>query len=281
MQQLLQDYRSKLIRMGYSTNTQKTYVSMFGKYLDYHNGTDPADLDKSSLINYLDYLTQQKRVSLAVYNQAINAIKFYYEKMLQQPRIVIDLERPRKRKQLPTVLSKSEVRLIVNAISNLKHKVMIMTLYGGGLRISELINLKITDIDSSNMIILIRQAKGFKDRRVMLSDHLLSVLRMYYKQYRPSAFLFEGPEKGTKYSTSSIQKIIKRATTIAGIRKKVTAHTFRHSFATHLLDSGTDLRYIQVLLGHNSVKTTEIYTHVSHQNISTIKSPLDDLQHLT
>lgn len=180
----------------------------------------------------------------------------------------------KKIKTIPEVLSEEEVAIILKATDNLKHKAILTTIYAAGLRVGELLNLKISDIDSHHMRIWVREGKGCKDRLTTLSPHLLKLLRVYYKRYRPQEYLFEGPQ-GSPYSPTSVRKILARACSRAGIRKKVRPHTLRHSFATHLLEQGTNLRYIQQLLGHTSVKTTEIYTHVSSKNLQTIHSPLD------
>ena len=186
------------------------------------------------------------------------------------------IERQRKENYLPEVLSEEEVVAILKAITNLKHKALIMTIYSGGLRISELINLKIRDIDSDRMQIRIQQSKGKKDRYTLLSKKTLITLRLYFKEYKPKEWLFEG-EGGGQYTDSSIYSIFKRALTTAKITKKVSIHSLRHSFATHLLENGTDLRYIQNLLGHSSSKTTEIYTHITTKGFDQIKNPLDKL----
>jgi integrase/recombinase XerD len=175
------------------------------------------------------------------------------------------------------VLSKEEVKKILDAHSNLKHKAMLSMIYSCGLRRSELLNLKFSDIDSKRNIVIIRQSKGKKDRITPLSAKILDLLRRYYKEYSPKTYLFEGQEKNTQYSARSLEEVLKKSVKLASINKPVTLHWLRHSYATHLLESGTDLRYIQELLGHNSSKTTEIYTHVSTKNIPQIKSPFDDL----
>lgn len=234
-------------------------------------------LDKQAIIKYHKSLVTEKQASLSHHNQSINAIKFYYEKVLKQPRTVYELERPRKERRLPMVLSKQEVQKILNQTMNLKHRAILSTIYSAGLRISEAVNLEIVDIDSSNQRIWVRGGKGKRDRSTLLSHYLLSLLRNYYKKHRPKRYLFEGP-KATQYSSSSIQKIFKRAKFKAGIIKPATVHTLRHSFATHLLEDGISLRHIQILLGHNSSKTTEIYTHVSQGALANISSPLDTLE---
>ena len=221
-------------------------------------------------------MIRERVISLSQQNQRINAIKFYYEKVLGRVKEFYDIERPRRERKLPTVLSKEEVKLMLDNTDNLKHKCILTTIYSGGLRRSELIELKVKDIDSSRKLIKIRNAKGKKDRYTILSGTLVKLLREYYKVYRPKEWLFEGQDGG-QYSASSIEKIFHRAIHKAGIQKEVTPHSLRHSFATHLLEQGINLRYIQEILGHESPKTTQIYTHVATHEIGNIKNPLDDL----
>jgi len=187
------------------------------------------------------------------------------------------IDRPFKEKILPTVLSEEEVKQIINCVSNLKHKAILLTIYSAGLRISEAVNLKIADIDSKRKVIIIKDAKGKKDRNSLLSEKLLVVLREYFKQYKPKIWLFEG-QFGGRYSDRSIQNVFRKACIDAKIMKKVSVHSLRHSFATHLLERGTDLRYIQELLGHSSSKTTEIYTHITRKGMEQVKSPLDNFE---
>jgi integrase/recombinase XerD len=187
------------------------------------------------------------------------------------------IDRPNKEKTLPSVLSTEEVVEILKQTDNIKHKAILMTIYSAGLRISEAINLRIKDIDSDRMQIRVEQGKGRVDRYTLLSEKTVLILRQYFKQYRPSIWLFEGVKKGEQYSTRSIQSIFQSAVQKAGITKDVSVHTLRHSFATHLLENGTDLRYIQNLLGHANSKTTEVYTHITTKGFEQIKSPLDKL----
>ena len=190
------------------------------------------------------------------------------------PNRFYSIERPRKKQKLPKVLSKEEVKTLIHSTNNIKHRCIVSLLYSAGLRRSELINLKLEDIDSKRMLIHIRDAKRGKDRYTLLSKNTLHDLRQYYKAWKPKSYLFEGP-KCKPYTGSSVEKIVKRAALKASILKKVTPHMLRHSFATHLLESGTDLRHIQTLLGHDSSKTTEIYTHVAVSSFNSIKNPLD------
>ncbi len=217
--------------------------------------------------------------SAASQNSLISSIKYFYEKVLKRKREIFDLPRAEKPFRLPTVFSQSEVAAIINACDNVKHKTILCLAYAGGLRISEIANLKIADVDSKRMVITLRQAKGKKDRQVMLSETLLEMLRKYIlaqKENKPKLWLFEGYGH-TQYSTRSIGKIMDEAKKKAGITKRGNIHGLRHSFATHLLEGGTDLMVIKELLGHSSLQTTSIYTHVSKKTISKVQSPLDKL----
>jgi site-specific recombinase XerD len=269
-------YLTKLQELRYSDRTINTYCSMFEEYINFYGKYEIDDITNEMITEFLLYLVNNRNVSLSYQNQSINAIKFYYEKVLGNIKTGYYIDRPRKEKRLPIVLCEQEISTIISSITNIKHKAIITTLYSGGLRIGELLNLKVTDIDSNRMQIRIEQAKGKKDRYTILSEKTLDLLRLYFKEYKPTKWLFEGQNKD-QYSQVSIQRIIKRATDKCCISKKVTAHTFRHSFATHLLENGTDLRYIQNLLGHSSPKTTEIYTHITTKGFNNIKSPLDNL----
>ncbi|MEM9895309.1 MAG: tyrosine-type recombinase/integrase [Bacteroidota bacterium] len=231
-------------------------------------------LTRWDIMQFQRYLITEKQVSRSYQNQSINAIKFYLEQVLGQDRLYFDLDRPKKTQKLPEVLSIKEVQAVLRATLFLKHKAMLTTIYSAGLRIGELLNLKIGDIDSDNMRIWVREGKGVKDRMTVLSPMLLKLLRRYYINHQPKEYLFEGPSGG-QYSATSVRKVLQRSVKKANIHKTVRPHTLRHSFATHLLENGTNLRYIQILLGHTSTKTTEIYTHVTSKVIEDVKSPLD------
>ncbi len=202
-------------------------------------------------------------------------MKFLYDYVLNAPKAVGKLPRPRKEKKLPIVLGREDVRRIFESVNNIKHKAILMLAYSAGLRVSEVVRLKVQDIDAKRNMIHIKGAKGRKDRYTILSKVALEVLREYWRVYQPKDWLFPGPKQNSHLSTRTVEKILEDASQKAGIAKHVTVHTLRHSFATHLLEGGTDLRYIQELLGHKSSKTTEIYTHVSQRDIGRIKSPLD------
>lgn len=261
----------------YSPKTLKTYSSMLLLFMNYYKDRSLVDLTDEDIRAYLLFLVDDKKVSQSYQNQAINAIKFYYEQVLGRQTQTYYLQRPKREITLPSVMSEDEVLRLLQQVKNLKHKAALALIYSAGLRISELINLRIIDIDSSRSQILIHQAKGKKDRVSLLSSNILILLREYYKEYRPKEWLFEGQYKG-QYSAGSIEMVFRRAKKAAGIKKKATVHTLRHSFATHLLERGTDLRYIQELLGHQSSRTTEIYTHVTVKGFKKIVSPFDNLE---
>jgi site-specific recombinase XerD len=210
-------------------------------------------------------------------NQFINALRYLYVELYHQPLLLGEIPRPNKEKKLPVVLSQEEVRRIFDATSNLKHRFMLMVTYSGGLRVGEVVKLRPEDLDSDRGLIHIHGGKGKKDRYTVLSPVIVAQLRDYWRLYRPRAWLFEGQQAGKPYSIRSAERVFEVAAERAGIRKEVSIHVLRHSFATHLLESGTDLRYIQELLGHASSKTTEIYTHVSQRKLGAIRSPIDEM----
>ncbi|WP_339629677.1 site-specific tyrosine recombinase/integron integrase [uncultured Maribacter sp.] len=266
-------YLDKLELRKYANNTVKTYVNSFETFINYYSTKDLISINESDVRGYILKLIQEDK-SNAYINSAINSIKFYYESVLGMPNRFYEIERPRKEKKLPKVLSKEDVLRIISNTNNLKHKCIVSLLYSSGIRRNELVNLKISDIDSKRMLIRIEAAKGNKDRYTLLSHSLLKDLREYYKQYKPEKYIVEGLY-GKQYSGQSIGKVVINAATKAGIKILVTPHMLRHSFATHLLEAGVDLRQIQVLLGHSSSKTTEIYTHVATTTFKKIKNPLD------
>lgn len=270
-------YILKLRELRYSERTIKNYKSHFEELINYYPRHDVDKIDERMIIAFCQFLVIDRKVSASYQNSSINAIKFYYERVLGGQRKFYSLTRPLKEKTLPNVLSLQEVTALLNATTNVKHHAILVTIYSAGLRIGEAVNLKITDIDSNRMQIRVQQSKGKKDRYTILSAKTLLILRNYVKAYRPREFLFQGTEGGA-YSVRSIQAFFTDACKRAAIAKKVSVHTLRHSFATHLLEKGTDLRYIQLLLGHESSKTTEIYTHMTTKGFDQIISPLDDLE---
>jgi site-specific recombinase XerD len=267
----------KLEVMRYSPKTIETYRKLFEEFINYYPAKEINNITEEEIIAYVRYLVKERGIGSSYQNQAINAIKFYYEKVKGGARKFYQLERPIKEQKLPTVLSIEEVQAMIKVTDNLKHKTIIMICYSAGLRLSELLNLRLTDVDSNRMQISIKGGKGKKDRYTLLSEKLLPLLRKYYKLYKPNEFLFEGNDGG-QYGERSIQNVVQDALRNAKINKRASVHTLRHSFATHLLEAGTDLRYIQSLLGHGSSKTTEIYTHVTSKALSGIRSPLDSLE---
>ena len=271
----LNNIKKVLIVRGYSENTINTYLACLNYFKTYFKGIGINHLTKEDIIEYLFHLIEEN-YSKSTQNQHINAIKFYYEKVLGRKKEYYHIERPLKENKIPVVLSKHEIQTLLNSTNNLKHLTILAVIYSCGLRISELINLKIKDIDSKRMVINIRKSKGNKDRQVQLTNQILHLIRVYYKQYKPFNYLING-QNCEKYSSSSIQKIIKRSAKKAKIYKSVTPHTLRHSFATHLLENGTDIRYIQTILGHSNIKTTQIYTHVTTTHLKNIQNPSDNM----
>jgi integrase/recombinase XerD len=274
--QLFRMMEQKLHLKGYSPNTVKTYLQQFKEFLRFYSGSSAAELSETEVRNYLIYLVEHRRVSKSLQNQAINAIKFFYEKVLIHERKVYYLERPMREKKLPEVLSQEELMLIFEAAGNIKHRVMLMLIYAAGLRRSELLALRVGDVDMHRNVVFIRGGKGRKDRQSIMAQSLLPMLREYLEKHMPAFWLFEG-RRGERYSESSLQQVLKQAATLAGIKKQVRLHMLRHSFATHLLESGTSTRYIQTLLGHESPVTTEIYTQVTRFGLDKIQSPLDQM----
>jgi site-specific recombinase XerD len=249
---------------------------LFEEFINYYHKFEINSIDEKMIIAFMRYLVIERKISTSYQNQCINAIKFYYERVLGGQRKIYRVERPRREKTLPEVLSEKEIISVIQQINNIKHKAIVMLTYSAGLRLSEIVNIRIKDIDSERMQVFVQQSKGRKDRYTLLSKKLLPVLREYFKEYKPKEWLFEGA-KGGKYSVSSVQTIVKEAYVKAGIKKQVSTHTLRHSFATHLLENGTDLRYIQSLMGHESSKTTEIYTHITNKGFDQIQNPMDKL----
>lgn len=273
----IETFKRYLLSKRYSPNTINTYSDALKSFLTFCNTKAIKEITNEDVITYNNDYILKNKFSSSYQNQIVNAIKLFF-KIVKETSIEIDkIHRPKREKVLPNVLSKEEIKAILEAPKNLKHKAMLSMIYSCGLRRSELLNLKLNDIDSKRNVVIIRQSKGKKDRITPLSPKILELLRDYYKEYSPKTYLFEGQEKNTQYSARSLEEVLKKSIKLATINKPVTLHWLRHSYATHLLESGTDLRYIQELLGHNSSKTTEIYTHVSTKNIQQIKSPFDDL----
>lgn len=258
----------------YSIATRRSYGTAFRYFLSGFPGRKPSEIRKTEIMDWMLREQRKHGWSESYQNLLINAIKFFYEQLLKRPREAYDLPRAKKPYRLPNILSMDEVLRLFEKTENRKHRVLLMLAYSSGLRISEVVNLELADIDSGRMVIHLRAAKGKRDRIVMLSEVLLAELREYYKRYRPKRWVFEG-QTGARYSARSIQLVFRAAAQRAGIRKRITFHGLRHCFATHLLEGGTDLRRIQELLGHQSIKTTLIYTHVAATDLAKVTSPLD------
>ena len=272
-------FLDKLYGRGYSDSTINVYYSLMGRFIRhsaFEHEQALAELDSRTVNQYHSRWMAQGNVATGSINQSVNAIKFYMQQVLGIVLEDLELVRAKKEKILPKVMSIQEVTAVLTASDNLKHRSMLSLLYSGGLRVNELINLKMSDIDWERNQIRIRQAKGKKDRMTILSHVLYQILKTYLGAYKPQIYLFEG-QWGGPYTDSSLRSVFKQSLQKAKIVKPYTLHCLRHSFATHLLEGGTDLRYIQSLLGHNSSKTTEIYTHVSQQHVQNIQSPLDRL----
>lgn len=270
----IETFKRYLQSKRYSPNTITTYSDALKSFLTFCKTKAIKEITNEDVIAYNNDYILKNKFSSSYQNQIVNALKLYF-KNIHEKNIDIDkIHRPKREKVLPNVLSKEEVFKIIDLTQNLKHKTLLALLYSAGLRISEALAMKPHDIDSERMLIHIKHAKGKKDRYTLLSEKVLTLLREYYMIYKPKEFLFEG-SSGAQYSSRSAQTILKDAVKRAGINKRVSLHTLRHSFATHLLESGTDLRYIQDLLGHSSPKTTMIYTHVSSTSLKKIKNPFD------
>ena len=269
--------RREMRLRNYSPKTIKSYLSCLRSFVNYFQPRHPRTLSGEDIKAYLLYLIEKKQYTAGTINVVFNAVRMLYVDLYEMPFVVGKLPRPRIGKMLPDVLSLEEIRKIFSVIQNPKHRYLLMLAYSGGLRVSESVRLRPNDIDVDRGMIHLRSAKGNKDRYTTLSEIVVAELEHYLTLYKPEKYLFEGQRPGKPLSPRSAQQIFERAVRRAGIRKEVTFHSLRHSFATHLLESGVDIRYIQELLGHASMKTTQIYTHVSKRNIGAVRSPLDAL----
>ena len=276
----LKKYIQQLQLKAYSQNTIKVYVSEFSNLLFLLKAYPVNELTPERLKSYFLYCIEKEKVKEQNLNGKINAIKFYFEKVLHRPKMFFDIPRPKTPQTLPKMLSKKEILKIFEPLQkNSKHLFMLQLCYGMGLRVSEVVGLKMNQIDIDRMQVLIKAGKGKKDRYVNLPESVLPLFHNYCREYNPKDWLFQG-QYGGQYSKGSVQKVFKRAMKNAGIKKTIGIHGLRHSYATHLLEAGADLRFIQELLGHNSIKTTQIYTHVAQTSIAKIKSPLDQLNNI-
>ena len=261
----------------YSDSTIGTYTDALRTFLKFYSSKTISEISNDDLITFNNHYIIANHFSASYQNQVVNAVKLFFGKIENKKLSPELIHRPKHQKLLPNVLSKEEVKLILNAHRNIKHKTMLSLIYSCGLRCGELLKLKIEDVDAKRHILIIRQAKGKKDRIAPLSEKTLELLREYYKAYKPKTYLFEGQTKNEPYDERSLQAVIKQAIAKVGITKEVSLHWLRHSYATHLLEAGTDLRYIQEILGHSSSRTTEIYTHVSTKSLQNVVSPFDSL----
>lgn len=266
----------KLTLRGMSQNTIKTYRSALRLFFKYFEQQDLRTVTKEQIEGYLFELISKYKIGESTQNGIINAIKCYYEQVLGLPREYYNIARPRKSQDLPNILSTYEVEAIINSPKNIKHKAILHTIYSAGLRVGEVIRLRVQDIRRDDGYIFVKDSKGKKDRHTVLSVHLLPLLRDYYKAHKPAYWLFEG-QMGGQYTATSIQRIFRKAVKETNSNPWSTPHTLRHSFATHLMQSGVSIRHIQAALGHSSSKTTEIYTRVLAINNKTFSSPLDIL----
>jgi site-specific recombinase XerD len=273
--QLLDVVSDELKLRNYSPKTIKAYKSSIRSFARHVEPQDPRELGDAEIRGYLLHLLKTKNLAASSVNQVLNALRFLYVEVYRRPMVLGEIPRPKKQKKLPIVLSEEEVHQLLTATINLKHRSLLMLVYSAGLRVGEVVRLKPADIDSNRMLIHIRKAKGQKDRYVQLAGKTLEVLREYWRKYRPSVWLFSGEREAGFLSERTAQEIFKQAIERVGIRKEVSIHSLRHSFATHLLESGVDIRYIQEILGHSNLKTTEIYTHVSKKHIGQVVNPLD------
>jgi integrase/recombinase XerD len=273
----IEKFKSWMQSRRYSDNTIETYLDALKTFLKYYHTKTLSDITNDDVIEFNNEYILEKKLSSSYQNQVVNAIKLFF-KTIQNTNINAELiHRPKRQKLLPNVLSKEEVKLILEAPSNLKHKAMLSLIYSCGLRCGEVLQLKPEHIDSKRGVLIIKQSKGRKDRMAPLSAKTVDLLRIYFAACKPTIYLFEGQKKGEQYDARSLQLVLKQSIAKAKINKPVSLHWLRHSYATHLLENGTDLRYIQEILGHSSSKTTEIYTHVSTKSIQKIVSPFDSL----
>ena len=276
----MSELRERMIRdmqiRGFSPTTQKAYLGGVSRIAQ-HYRMSPDRLSEEQIRSYLHFLIEDRKLSQSYISQAYSGLKFLFQITLKQDWDAWRIPRSKKVKKLPVVLSQDEVSRLLSVTENLKHRALMMVIYSGGLRVSEATGLRPSDIDSDRMRIRVH-GKGKKERDTLLSQAALKILRAYFMRYRPLTWLFEGQRRGERIHTRTVQKVIRRAAAKAGINKTATAHTLRHSFATHLLESGVDLFHIQRLLGHATPRTTTIYLHVSNRDLASIQNPLDRLE---
>lgn len=276
MSELRNKMKIEMELRGYSKRTIKNYITIVSSFSKFYNKS-PELLGEKEIREYLHYCITGRKLCEGTVNYYNACIKFFYTRVLDRQWNIDKLPRAKERRRLPIILAPEEVKAIFDATHNLKHKAILMTIYSGGLRISEVCNLKIADIDSKSMQILIRQGKGNKDRYTILSKENLKILREYWRIYKPKEYLFLGRYRTTAISPRSVEMALEKSIKRTEITKHATVHSLRHAFATHLLDAGTDICYIQKLLGHTRITTTSIYLHLRRMDLLNIKSPLDTL----
>jgi integrase/recombinase XerD len=274
MGRLYDQMKMDLELKNYSPKTVSCYLHWMLQFVR-HNGRSPVEMGDEEIRDYLHHLIKVKEVSQSSINQAYSAMKFFYATTLEREWNCTKIPRIKNSKKLPVVLAMEEVEALLGCIDNLKHRAILMTIYSGGLRIGEATRLKISHLDSKRMTIRVENGKGSKDRYTLLGHRTLALLRDYWRAYRPEEWLFPGANPAEPISPASVRMVFKRALQKAGIGKNATVHTLRHSFATHLLESGTDLYYIQRLLGHTTAKTTSVYLHIAEKDIARVRSPID------
>ncbi len=273
----IKEFESWMRSKRYSTNTVNTYCDALKLFLRFYAHKPIAEITNTDIIIFNNDYILKNKLSSSFQNQLVNAVKLFFRNIEHKLIEIDQVHRPKREKLLPNVLSKEEVKELLNKTANIKHKAMLSLIYACGLRCGELLKLRPEHLDLNRRLLIIKQAKGRKDRITPLSGKILELLQEYYRNYRPKVFVFEGQAAGTMYDERSLQQVLKTNLQKTSIKKPVTLHWLRHSYATHLLENGTDLRYIQELLGHRSSKTTEIYTHVSTNNLQKITSPFDYL----
>jgi integrase/recombinase XerD len=278
MGKLHDQMRDDLLLKAYSPYTLRSYLGCVRHFVRYYMRS-PQDMGEQEVRDFLLHLVRDRKASPATQDMHVNALKFLYTVTLKRPEVVKDISHPKRPQTLPVILSPEEVLRIFEAIRSVKYKAIIATAYAAGLRVSEVCGLRIADIDSQRMRIHVRAGKGKKDRYVMLGESLLALLRQYYQAARPKGeYLFPGQKPQRHLTTTAVNKVLRQVIAATGLSKRVTMHTLRHCFATHLLEAGTDIRILQVLLGHSSIRTTLRYTHITDRLVQKLVSPLDLIQ---
>jgi integrase/recombinase XerD len=276
MDALREQMRKDLQLRGITDRTQKKYLREVGIMAEYFD-KPLEELGEKEVKDYLVHMMETRKLSRGTYKCYVAGIKFLYKSTLNREEVVEKIKYPKAKKTLPVVLDLAEIRTMLSVMENLKHRALLTITYSAGLRVSEAAKLKVADIDSKRMMVRVQQGKGRKDRYSILSQNALELLRQYWRQYRPKDWLFEGQKDGTYMCYTSIRNIFIEAKQRAGIRKPASVHTLRHSFATHLIEAGTSLHHVQLLLGHRSPTTTTVYLHVSKTNLAQVTSPLDSI----